>query len=63
MKFKTDENIPLEAVDLLRAAGHDALSVFDQSLSGHPDDNVASICQHEDRVLIRGQRFALQHPR
>ena len=52
MKFKTDENIPLEAVDLLRAGGHDAMSVFDQSLSGRPDSRIASMCQQEDRVLI-----------
>jgi predicted nuclease of predicted toxin-antitoxin system len=52
MKFKTDENIPLEAVDLLRAAGHDAYSVFDQSLSGRPDSEIASICKREGRALI-----------
>jgi predicted nuclease of predicted toxin-antitoxin system len=52
MRFKTDENVPLEAVDLLRAAGHDAFSVFDQSLAGQPDDRIASVCQQEDRVLI-----------
>jgi predicted nuclease of predicted toxin-antitoxin system len=52
MQFKTDENIPLEAVDLLRAAGHDARSVFDQALSGRPDKQIASVCKQEDRALI-----------
>ena len=52
MKFKTDENFPLEAVNLLRGAGHDALTVFDQSLSGRPDSNVASVCQREGRTLL-----------
>ena len=52
MQFKTDENIPLEAVDLLRAAGHDARSVFEQSLGGCPDGQIASVCKHEGRVLI-----------
>jgi predicted nuclease of predicted toxin-antitoxin system len=52
MKFKTDENIPVEAVDLLCAAGHDARSVFDQSLAGQPDSRIASICKQEDRALI-----------
>ena len=42
MRFKTDENIPLEAVDLLRVGGHDALSVFDQSLAGRPDGTANS---------------------
>ncbi|MCU0915256.1 MAG: DUF5615 family PIN-like protein [Planctomycetes bacterium] len=52
MRFKTDENIPLEAVDLLRASGHDVLSVFDQALAGHPDARIAAVCQQEDRTLI-----------
>ena len=52
MQFKTDENVPLEAVDLLRAAGHDAASVFDQSLGGRNDARIASVCKEEDRALI-----------
>lgn len=34
MKFKIDENLPVEAVLLLREAGHDALSVHEQGLRG-----------------------------
>ena len=52
MRFKTDENIPTEAVDLLRTAGHDAVSVFDQSLGGHADSRIAFVCKQEDRALI-----------
>ena len=52
MQFKTDENIPLEVVDLLRAAGHDAQSVFDESLSGRTDGRIASVCKQENRTLI-----------
>lgn len=52
MKFKADENFPLDAVELLRAAGHDATTVFDQSLSGNPDGRIASICRQEGRALI-----------
>lgn len=52
MQFKVDENIPLEAVDLLRSVGHDATSVFDQSLSGRPDSRIAFVCKQEDRALI-----------
>jgi hypothetical protein len=36
MKFKTDENMPVEAAEELRQAGHDALSVADQLLAGQP---------------------------
>jgi predicted nuclease of predicted toxin-antitoxin system len=52
MQFKTDENVPLEVVSLLRAAGHDAVSVFDQSLSGQPDNLIASVCRQEERALV-----------
>jgi predicted nuclease of predicted toxin-antitoxin system len=50
MKFKTDENLPAEAADLLRAAGHDAVTVGGQRMSGSFDSTVSSVCQHEGRV-------------
>ncbi len=34
MKFKIDENLPQEVAAVLRGSGHDAVSVFDQALSG-----------------------------
>jgi hypothetical protein len=34
MKFKVDENLPVEAAVLLREAGHDAATVHDQNLRG-----------------------------
>ena len=34
MKFKIDENLPTEAADLLRSAGHDAVTVGEQRLGG-----------------------------
>jgi hypothetical protein len=33
MRFKVDENLPADVAQLLRAAGHDALTVVDQPLS------------------------------
>jgi predicted nuclease of predicted toxin-antitoxin system len=30
MRFKVDENLPIEVADLLTAAGHDAATVNDQ---------------------------------
>ena len=47
MLFKIDENMPVEAVDLLGNAGHLAHTVFDEQLAGHPDPNVAAACQFE----------------
>jgi predicted nuclease of predicted toxin-antitoxin system len=52
MRFKVDENLPLEFVDLLRTAGYDALSVHDQLLSGKSDDIVACVCRDEGRILV-----------
>lgn len=52
MKFKTDENLPIEVADLLREYGHNAMSVIKQQLSGHPDADVAEVCRVEDRALV-----------
>ena len=38
MKFKIDENLPVEVADILMRAGHDALTVFDEALIGERDD-------------------------
>lgn len=52
MKFKFDENLPAEAAELLRQAGHDAVTVLDQSMRGAPDRDLAQVCRAEDRVLV-----------
>lgn len=52
MLFKIDENLPSELTALLTAAGHDALSVYDQKLEGKPDDMVFKICQEETRAIV-----------
>ena len=52
MKFKIDENLPVEVADLLRLAGHDAMTVREQHLVGQADPNVALVCQREERVLV-----------
>jgi predicted nuclease of predicted toxin-antitoxin system len=52
LKFKIDENLPTEVAVILRAAGHDALTVMDQQLSGRPDPDIASVCQLERRAVI-----------
>lgn len=52
MRFKTDENLPVEVADLLRKEGHEALGVADQQLDGHPDSDVARVIQTEQRAII-----------
>ncbi|MBE2221158.1 MAG: DUF5615 family PIN-like protein [Anaerolineae bacterium] len=52
MKFKIDENLPIEIATLLRDAGYDAKTVLDQMLGGKPDFTIAEICQEEERVIL-----------
>jgi predicted nuclease of predicted toxin-antitoxin system len=52
MKFKVDENLPMEVAVALREAGHDAMSVVDQGLGGRADASVAEVCRREGRSLV-----------
>jgi predicted nuclease of predicted toxin-antitoxin system len=52
MKFKVDENLPLEVAALLAEAGHDALTVQDQTLGGRPDPDIAAVCRQEGRAVV-----------
>ena len=52
MKFKIDQSLPVEAADLLTVAGHDAMTVFQQSLGGASDEHIVDACKDEDRILI-----------
>jgi len=44
MKFKIDENLPIELVNILQKAGYDAVSVLEESLRGCSDDMIVSVC-------------------
>lgn len=52
MKFKIDENLPIEVADLLQQVGHDAVTVYDQNLVGEADENIATVCQSEKRAIV-----------
>src|SRR5947208_251086 len=54
MKLKTDENLPVEVAEMLRLAGHDALSVLEQDLGGWADPGIASICHAAFRLADAG---------
>ena len=51
-KFKTDENIPVEAAHDLQRAGHDAMTIAEQHMAGQPDVRVAEVCRMEGRALL-----------
>jgi predicted nuclease of predicted toxin-antitoxin system len=52
VKFKIDENLPIETAALLRTAGHDALTVHDEGLRGALDQELREACTAEGRVPI-----------
>jgi len=52
MRFKVDENLPIDVAELLRGNGHDAMTIFDQQMVGEPDPQVASVCNAEERALV-----------
>ncbi|MGH3144834.1 MAG: DUF5615 family PIN-like protein [Rubrobacter sp.] len=52
MKFKVDENLPVELTEELRGAGHEAVTVAEQQLVGSSDLDLSEVCRSEDRVLV-----------
>jgi predicted nuclease of predicted toxin-antitoxin system len=52
MRLKIDENLPIDVADILRAAGHDAHSVYDESLAGAEDEKLAAVARQERRGFI-----------
>jgi predicted nuclease of predicted toxin-antitoxin system len=44
VRIKADENIGGRAVEMLRAAGHDVVTVRQQGLAGKSDDAVFAVC-------------------
>ncbi len=52
MKFKVDENLPVETADILQAAGHEADTVYTEGIAGAADAAIAQICRKENRALI-----------
>jgi predicted nuclease of predicted toxin-antitoxin system len=52
MRFKLDENLGRRGLELLKAAGHDAMTVSEQGLSGAADAALFTHCAEEGRALI-----------
>jgi len=65
VKFKIDENLPVDLVADLHLAGHDADTVIDESLAGAADLIVLAASLREDRILLtldKGIANLMQHP-
>jgi len=52
VRFKLDENLPVELLDNLRVAGHEADGLHDEGLIGAPDNVVLDLVRRENRVLL-----------
>ncbi len=52
MKFKLDENLGEFGRDLLEKAGHDVMTVAQQSLCGARDETLFAVCKQEGRALV-----------
>ncbi len=52
VRFKLDENLPRDAEELLRDAGHEVQKVRQERLEGSADIRVLDACLIESRILI-----------
>lgn len=52
MNFKLDENLSPSLAAVFAAAGHDVMTVIQQSLGGQPDQRVLEVCEREQRALV-----------
>lgn len=52
MKFKIDENLPVEAAEILRDAGFPADTIAEEDLSGSDDEPVAGRSRSDGRILV-----------
>lgn len=52
MKFKLDENLGLDVAQILREAGHDVSTIYDQKLQGATDEIIYDVCRSERHCLV-----------
>ena len=52
MRFKLDENLPIQFKRLFAESGHDAATVIDEGIGGVTDAELTSVCLAEERVLV-----------
>jgi predicted nuclease of predicted toxin-antitoxin system len=52
VRFKVDENLPIEVAEVLRKAGHESATVIEESMAGASDPDLAAMVRRERRALI-----------
>jgi predicted nuclease of predicted toxin-antitoxin system len=52
VRFKVDQNLPVEVAGALRVAGHDAATVYEESLAGAPGPQVVNVARAEGRAIL-----------
>ena len=52
MRFKLDENLPIQLKGLFTESGHDTVTVLDEAMGGATDTDVASVWLAEERILV-----------
>lgn len=52
LKFKIDENLPVEAANIFTKFGYDAETVFYEGIKGFPDKEIMELCRREGRILV-----------
>ena len=52
MKFKIDENIPINALNLFRERGYDCSSTYQEKLNGEEDKKILQKVRKDSRILI-----------
>ncbi len=56
MHIKTDEDLPRAIISVLEAHGYAAQGVYDQGMSGWPDERLFTAVQAEGRFLITADK-------
>ena len=65
MKFKIDENLPIEIIDEIRGLGHEADTVIDEGLKGFVDPEILAAAKASGSVLLtmdKGMADVRLHP-
>lgn len=62
MKFKLDECLDVRLVTLFSDGGYDVQTVYQENLSGTPDERIYSVCLEERRTLITQDIIVLRNP-